>query len=100
KKYALDDIWEKCERFQDTACQWHDEGFEEKEQWESSIEKTCFVKSETFEVKRYSFKNKKIFMRITKQLDGAQPLGRVNGSRFMGMIRKEMDEEGKTTRKT
>ncbi|GKF59553.1 hypothetical protein Tco_0176339 [Tanacetum coccineum] len=63
KKYALDDIWEKCERFQD-------EGFEEEEQWESSIEKTCyappFVKSETFEVKRYSFKNKNSFMRITK----------------------------------
>ncbi|GKE83793.1 hypothetical protein Tco_1557535, partial [Tanacetum coccineum] len=31
-KYALDDIWEKCERFQDTACQWHDEGLEEDEQ--------------------------------------------------------------------
>nr|GEX05094.1 hypothetical protein [Tanacetum cinerariifolium] len=31
KKYALDGIWEKCERFQDTACQWHDEGFEEEE---------------------------------------------------------------------
>ncbi|GKA75397.1 hypothetical protein Tco_0781775 [Tanacetum coccineum] len=33
------------------------------------------------------------------KLDDAQPLGRVNGSRFMGMIRKEMDEEGRTTRK-
>nr|GEY62336.1 hypothetical protein [Tanacetum cinerariifolium] len=32
KKYALDDIWEKCERFQDTACQWHNEGFEKEEQ--------------------------------------------------------------------
>ncbi|GKA07924.1 hypothetical protein Tco_0687255 [Tanacetum coccineum] len=32
KKYALDDIWEKCEKFQDTAYQWHDEGFEEDEQ--------------------------------------------------------------------
>ncbi|GKD30163.1 phospholipase-like protein [Tanacetum coccineum] len=79
-------------------------GFEEDEQWESGIEKTCytppFVKSETFEVKRYSFKKKKSFVRITKQFDDAQPLGRVNGSRFMGMIRKEMDEEGRTTRKT
>ncbi|GJS29776.1 phospholipase-like protein [Tanacetum coccineum] len=104
KKYALDDIWEKCERFQDTECHWHDEGFEEEEQWESGIEKTCytppFVKSETFEVKRYSFKNKKSFMRITKKIDDAQPLGRFNSSRFMGMIRKEMDEEGRTTRKT
>ncbi|GJV64373.1 copia protein [Tanacetum coccineum] len=40
----------------DTACQWHDEGFEEEEQWESGIENTCYtppcVKSETFEVKR------------------------------------------------
>ncbi|GJU10396.1 phospholipase-like protein [Tanacetum coccineum] len=39
----------------DTECQWHDEGFEEEEEWESGIEKTCytppFVKSETFEVK-------------------------------------------------
>nr|GEZ32966.1 hypothetical protein [Tanacetum cinerariifolium] len=34
-----------------------------------------------------------------KVLDGAQPLGRVNGSRFMGMIRKETDEEGRTNRK-
>ncbi|GJT07474.1 hypothetical protein Tco_0841936 [Tanacetum coccineum] len=104
KKYSLEDIWEKCGRFQDTACQSHDEGFEEEEQWESDIEKTCytppFVKSETFEVKQYSFKNKKSFVRITKQLDDAQPLGRVNGSRFMGMIRKEIEEEGKTTRKT
>ncbi|GJS13110.1 phospholipase-like protein [Tanacetum coccineum] len=104
KKYTLDDILEKCERFQDTACQWHDEGFEEDKRWESGIEKTCytsrFVKNETFEVKRYFFKNKKSFVRIIKQLDDAQPLGRVNGSRFMGMIRKEMDEEGRTTRKT
>ncbi|GJX21261.1 phospholipase-like protein [Tanacetum coccineum] len=74
-------------------------GFEEEEQWESGIEKPCytppFVKSETFEVKRYSFKNKKSFVRITKQLDDAQPLGRVNGSRFMGMIRKEGELLGK-----
>nr|GEV30389.1 hypothetical protein [Tanacetum cinerariifolium] len=32
KKYALDDIWEKCEKFQDTAYRWHDEGFEEDKQ--------------------------------------------------------------------
>ncbi|GJT65809.1 hypothetical protein Tco_1017289 [Tanacetum coccineum] len=72
KKYALDDIWEKCDRFQDTACHWHDEGFEEDEQWESGIEKTCytppFVKSENFEVKRYSFKNEKSFVRETSLL--------------------------------
>ncbi|GJY08174.1 hypothetical protein Tco_0375228 [Tanacetum coccineum] len=40
---------------------------------------------------------KKIDRRV---LDDALPLGRANGSRFMGMIRKEMDEEGKVQRKT
>ncbi|GKE33182.1 hypothetical protein Tco_1452504 [Tanacetum coccineum] len=33
KRYALDDVWEKCEKFHDTAYQWHDEGFEEEDQW-------------------------------------------------------------------
>ncbi|GKB76637.1 hypothetical protein Tco_0943532 [Tanacetum coccineum] len=76
---------------------------EEEERWESGIKKIDyeppFVKSETFEVKRYSFRNGKSFVCVTKQLDDALPLGRVNGSRFMGMIRKEMDEEGRTIRK-
>ncbi|GKA09112.1 hypothetical protein Tco_0688443 [Tanacetum coccineum] len=84
--------------------EFNDNGFEEEEQWESGIEKTDynppFVKSETFEVKRYSFKNGKSFVCITKQLDDALPLGRVNGLRFMGMIRNEMDEEGRIIRKT
>ncbi|GJR51335.1 phospholipase-like protein [Tanacetum coccineum] len=35
-----------------------------------------------------------------KVLDDALPLGRANGSRFMGMIRKEMEEEGGAQRKT
>ncbi|GJW03480.1 hypothetical protein Tco_1562336, partial [Tanacetum coccineum] len=101
---ALDVVWEKCKKFHDTAYPWHDEGFEEEEQWESGMEKTNykppFVKSETFEVKRYTFKSGKSFVCITKQLDDALPLGRVNGSRFMGMTRKEIDEEGRTIRKT
>ncbi|GJW15563.1 phospholipase-like protein [Tanacetum coccineum] len=66
KRYALDDVWEKCKKFHDTTYRWHDEGFEEEEQWESGIEKKyyepSFVKSETFEVKRYSFKNGKSFV--------------------------------------
>nr|GFB83580.1 hypothetical protein [Tanacetum cinerariifolium] len=37
---------------------WHDEGFEEEEQWESGIEKTDYdaprVSVETFKVKRFS----------------------------------------------
>ncbi|GKA78094.1 phospholipase-like protein [Tanacetum coccineum] len=43
EKVCLDDIWEKCERFQDTVCQWHDEGFEEEEQWESVLGSKGFM---------------------------------------------------------
>ncbi|GJS27681.1 hypothetical protein Tco_0488301 [Tanacetum coccineum] len=50
--------------------------------------------------KGYSFDGGRIFVCITKPLDDALPLGRVNESRFMGMIRKEMDEEGGVRRKT
>ncbi|GJX00363.1 hypothetical protein Tco_0184276 [Tanacetum coccineum] len=88
---------EKCKNFHDTTYRWHDEGFEEEEQWESGIEKTyyepSFVKSETFEVKRYSFKNGKSFVCITKQLDDALPLGRVNSSRFISRRRWTKMEE-------
>ncbi|GJU21516.1 hypothetical protein Tco_0186062 [Tanacetum coccineum] len=105
KRYALDNVWEKCKKFhKDTVYPWHDERFEEEEQWESGIEKTNyeppFVKIKTFEIKRYSFKRGRSFVCITKQLDGALPLGRVNGSKFMGMIKKEMDEDEKAQRKT
>ncbi|GJZ06440.1 hypothetical protein Tco_0540233 [Tanacetum coccineum] len=79
KIYALDDVWEKCEKFHDTAYPWHNEGLEEEEQWESGIEKIDYK---------------------PPLLDDALPLGRFNGSRFMGMIRKEMDEKGRTIRKT
>ncbi|GJW41035.1 hypothetical protein Tco_0066880 [Tanacetum coccineum] len=55
---------------------------------ESGIEKTNyeppFVDIETFEIKRYSFEGGRSFVCITKQLDDALPLGRANGSRFMG----------------
>nr|GEU91509.1 putative reverse transcriptase domain-containing protein [Tanacetum cinerariifolium] len=75
----------------------------EEEQWESGIEKIDyeppFVKSETFEVKRYSFNNRKSFVGITKQSNDAPSLGRVNGSRFMRMIMKEMDANGRAIRK-
>nr|GFA66383.1 hypothetical protein [Tanacetum cinerariifolium] len=79
-------------------------GFKEEERWESGIEKTDyeppFVDIETFEIKRYSFEGGRSFICISKQLDDALPLGRENGSRFMGMIRKEMDEEGGARRNT
>ncbi|GJW09476.1 phospholipase-like protein [Tanacetum coccineum] len=65
KGYTLDDVWEKCEKYHGgTVYPWHDEGFEEEEQWESGIEKTYykppFVDSETFEIKSYSFKGGRI----------------------------------------
>ncbi|GJZ95835.1 hypothetical protein Tco_0668169 [Tanacetum coccineum] len=104
KGYALDDAWEKYEKFHGgTLYPWHDEGFKEEERWESGIEKTNyelpFVDIETFEIKRYSFEGGRSFVCITKQLDDPLPLGRANGSRFMGMISKEMDEEGGVQRK-
>ncbi|GJV95820.1 hypothetical protein Tco_1547397 [Tanacetum coccineum] len=31
KRYALDEVWEKCEKFHDTTKIWYDKGFEEEE---------------------------------------------------------------------
>ncbi|GJT05809.1 phospholipase-like protein [Tanacetum coccineum] len=42
----------------------------------------------------------KSFVCITKQLDDALPLGRANGSRFTGMVRKEMNTVGCTKEET
>nr|GEZ10966.1 reverse transcriptase domain-containing protein [Tanacetum cinerariifolium] len=75
KGYALDYVWEKCKKFHGgTLYPWHDEGYEEEERWESGIKRRNyephFVDIEIFEIKR------------------------ANGSRFMGMTRKEMKEEG------
>ncbi|GJU38076.1 phospholipase-like protein [Tanacetum coccineum] len=82
KKYALDDIWVKFERFQDTACQWHDEGFEEEEQWESGIENTCYtppcVKSETFEIDVF---RREISLRIGEEKVKFDMNGRICHSR-------------------
>ncbi|GJZ28392.1 hypothetical protein Tco_0573039 [Tanacetum coccineum] len=104
KRYALEEVWEKCEKFHDSTKQWYDEGFEEEELWQNGIEEIDYTpplaKNETFEVHRYTFKNGKSFIRITKQMNDVLPLGRVNGSRFIEKTRKEMDEEGGATRKT
>nr|GFC05882.1 hypothetical protein [Tanacetum cinerariifolium] len=82
---------------------WHDKGFEEEERWDSCIEKIeyepPFVDIKTFEIKRYSFKEGGSFVCITKQVDNTLPLARANGSRFVGMIRNEMVEDGKVQRK-
>ncbi|GJY86187.1 phospholipase-like protein [Tanacetum coccineum] len=104
ERYALDEVWEKCEKFHDTIKLWYDKGFEEEELWQNGIEEIDYtpllVKSKTFKVHRYTFKNRKSFISITKQMDDVLTLGRVNGSRFMEKTRKDMDEEKRTTRKT
>ncbi|GKA30509.1 hypothetical protein Tco_0716814 [Tanacetum coccineum] len=96
KGYFLDDIWEKCEKVHGGT--WHDGEFKEEERWENGLDKKYYdppqVCIEIFEVKRYSFKQGKFFVYATKQLEDGLPLGRVNGSRFKGMMRKEMDTGG------
>ncbi|GKD95382.1 hypothetical protein Tco_1375219, partial [Tanacetum coccineum] len=43
KGYVLDDVWEKCEQAHGGMIySWHDEEFEEEQQWESGIEKTNY----------------------------------------------------------
>ncbi|GKB26229.1 phospholipase-like protein [Tanacetum coccineum] len=102
KRYALDEVWEKCEKFHDTTKLWYDKGFDEEELGQNGIEEIDYtpplVKSETFEVHRYTFKNRKSFICITKQMDDVLTFGRVNGSRFMEKTRKDMDEGMRTTR--
>ncbi|GKD51132.1 reverse transcriptase domain-containing protein, partial [Tanacetum coccineum] len=53
---------------------------------------------ETFEVKQYSLEEGKSFVCVTKQLEDVLPLGWVNGSRFKGMIRDEMDTRGSVSK--
>ncbi|GJZ77245.1 phospholipase-like protein [Tanacetum coccineum] len=54
KRYALEKVWEKCEKFHDSTKQWYDEGFEEEELWQNGIEEIHYTpplaKNETFEV--------------------------------------------------
>ncbi|GKA11963.1 DNA-binding pseudobarrel domain-containing protein [Tanacetum coccineum] len=43
KGYILDDIWEKCEQVHGgTMYSWHDEGSEEEERWESSLDEKYY----------------------------------------------------------
>ncbi|GJR30492.1 hypothetical protein Tco_1106724 [Tanacetum coccineum] len=99
KGYILDDVWEKCGKTHGgTTYTWYDEGHEEEELWKSGIKKTEYelpmVNVETLEVKRYSFKEGRSFICITKQLDNALPLGRSSCSQFARMIRNELGTEG------
>ncbi|GJR98519.1 hypothetical protein Tco_0270693 [Tanacetum coccineum] len=104
KRYALEEVWEKCEKFHDSTKQWYDEGFEEEELWQNGIEEIDYTpplaKNETFDIHRYTFKNGKSFISITKQIKDVLPLGKVNKSRFIEKTMKEIDEEGRATRKT
>ncbi|GJS34000.1 hypothetical protein Tco_0532382 [Tanacetum coccineum] len=105
KGYILDDIREKCEHVHGgTIYWWHDDGFKEEERWESGLDEKYYdppqVCVETFEVKQYSFEVGKSFVCVTKLLKDVLPLGRANGSRFKGMIRKEIDTEGSVQKDT
>ncbi|GKE96413.1 hypothetical protein Tco_1581268, partial [Tanacetum coccineum] len=37
KRYALDEVWEKCEKFHDTTKLLYDKGFQEEELWQNGI---------------------------------------------------------------
>nr|GEX75027.1 hypothetical protein [Tanacetum cinerariifolium]GEX75031.1 hypothetical protein [Tanacetum cinerariifolium]GEY28233.1 hypothetical protein [Tanacetum cinerariifolium] len=43
KRYALDELWEKCEKFHDTTKLWYDKGFKEEELWENGIEEIDYT---------------------------------------------------------
>nr|GEV79928.1 hypothetical protein [Tanacetum cinerariifolium] len=83
---------------------WYDEGFKKEELWQNGIEEIDYTpplaKYETFKVHRYTIKNEKSFISITKQMNDVLHLGRVNESRFIEKTRKEMDEGGGAIRKT
>ncbi|GJS30111.1 hypothetical protein Tco_0490731 [Tanacetum coccineum] len=100
KGHMLEDIWEYCEKVQgDNTNWWHDHGFEEDERQESGLDIEEYdppkVHVKTFEVKRYSFDSGHSFIYVTKEIEDSLPLGRENGSRFIEMIRKELDTGGK-----
>ncbi|GJX49032.1 hypothetical protein Tco_0275877 [Tanacetum coccineum] len=90
----------RFDEYRGTTYAWHDEGHKEEELWKSMVEKTKYeppiVNVETFKVIRYSFKEGKSLICITKQLDDTLPLGRTNWSRFSRMIRDELGAEGST----
>ncbi|GKC73142.1 phospholipase-like protein [Tanacetum coccineum] len=80
------------------------EGFEDEEIQQNGIEEMDYTpplaKNETFKVHRYTFKNGKNFISITKRMDDILPLGRVNRAKFIEKTRIEMEEEGGTSWKT
>ncbi|GJY07843.1 reverse transcriptase domain-containing protein, partial [Tanacetum coccineum] len=43
ERYALDEVWEKCEKFHDTIKLWYDKGFEEEELWQNGIEEIDYT---------------------------------------------------------
>ncbi|GJU67860.1 hypothetical protein Tco_1254119 [Tanacetum coccineum] len=64
KRYALKEVWEKCEKFHDSTKQWYGEGFKEGELWQNGIEETDYTpplaKNETFEIHHYTLKMGKV----------------------------------------
>ncbi|GKC45195.1 hypothetical protein Tco_1062917, partial [Tanacetum coccineum] len=105
KGHMLDDIWENFKKIQgDNTYWWYDQKSEEEERREMRTDIEGYdpprVHVETFEIKRYSFDSGQSFICVTKELMGALPLGRENGSRFREMIRKEVNSERKVHKQT
>ncbi|GJX13420.1 hypothetical protein Tco_0205178 [Tanacetum coccineum] len=73
KMYALDDVWEKCEKFHDTTYSWHNEGFEEEERWKVASRKQT----------------------MNHRLSKVKPLKSDDTPSIIGRVSKEMDEEGR-----
>ncbi|GJS31457.1 reverse transcriptase domain-containing protein [Tanacetum coccineum] len=83
----------------DNAYWWHDHGLEDDERQEIRVNIEEYdppkVYVEAFEVRRYSFDSGQSFICVTSELKDTLPLGRENGSRFIEMIRNELDIGGK-----
>ncbi|GJV35550.1 phospholipase-like protein [Tanacetum coccineum] len=43
KRYALEEVWDKCEKFHVSTKLWYDKGFEEEELWQNGIEETDYT---------------------------------------------------------
>ncbi|GKC19112.1 hypothetical protein Tco_1021262 [Tanacetum coccineum] len=95
KGHILDNIWEYCNQVHNENYGWHNHEFENEEREEMGIKDEDYhlpeVQVETFKVKKYSFEGGQSFVCVSKDLDNVLPLGRKNGSKFKGMIRKEVE---------
>ncbi|GJU04349.1 hypothetical protein Tco_1114687 [Tanacetum coccineum] len=103
--FVCDDyMHEKFEQVCDRPLEsWYEDRFEEEEKRKCSMDgahydphKLCV---DTYKVRRYSFGDMENFVCVKKKEKKELPISRVNGSRFKGMIRNDMDTTGRVQRK-